>query len=55
MNTKRLQQSLELMRLKMLRRSIKESFKEKEKINKELADSNRYNNLFDKLVVNRKD
>jgi len=55
MNTKRLQQSLELMRLKMLRRSIKESFKEKEKIDKELLDSNSYNNLFDKFVVNGKD
>lgn len=55
MHTKRLQQSLELMRLNMLRSNIKESFKEKEKINKELADSNRYNNLFDKFVVNRKD
>lgn len=55
MHTKRLQQSLESMRLNMLRSNIKESLKEKEKINKELSDSNSYNNLFDKFVVNRKD
>lgn len=55
MSIKRFQQSLEIMRLNMLRRSIKESLKEKEKIDKEISDSNRYNNLFDKFVVNRKD
>jgi len=55
MTIKRLQQSLELMRLNMIRRSIKESLKEKEKIDKELSDSNRYNNLLDIFVIDRKD
>jgi len=55
MTIKRLQQSLEVMRLNMLRSNIKDSLKEKEKIDKELLDSNSYNNLFDKFVVNRKD
>lgn len=55
MTIKRLQQSLEVMRLNMLRSNIKDSLKEKEKIDKELLDSNSYNKLFDKFVVNRKD
>lgn len=55
MTIKRLQQSLELLRLNMLRNHIKESLKEKEKIDKEISDLNSYNNLFDKFVVNRKD
>lgn len=55
MTIKRLQQSLEVMRLNMLRSNIKDSLKEKEKIDKELLDSNSYNNLFDKFVVNGKD
>lgn len=55
MTIKRLQQSLEVMRLNILRNNIKESLKEKEKIDKELSDSNSYNKLFDIFVVNRKD
>lgn len=55
MNIKKLQQSLEVMRLNMFRNNIKESLKEKEKIDKELAGSNIYNNLFDRFVIGRKD
>jgi len=55
MTIKRLQQSLELMRLKMLRGNIKESLKEKEKIDKELFYSYKYNNLLDKFVIDRND
>ena len=55
MTIKRLQQSIELMRLNMIRNNIKESLKEKEKIDKELSDSNSYNNLLDIFVIDRKD
>lgn len=47
-------QSIELWRYKMINKYLK-SIKDKDSLNKDLLDANKYLDVFDMLVPNRKD
>lgn len=57
MISRKFQQSMESLRLKMLSKHVDDNIylKDSNKLDKDLLDYTKFTNIFDKFVINRKD